>query len=90
MHWFGLTDGWYRIELAGHQLLPYSSETLQRYRIDHPAVQRPFAGYYAARLWEDTNKMTPAVLQPVPVDLLDFVASDPDAWRPMNSERFSS
>ncbi|GAA4595882.1 hypothetical protein GCM10023194_66560 [Planotetraspora phitsanulokensis] len=86
LHWFGLTDGWYWIELADHELLRYSTETLQRHRTDGPGARHPYVDYYLARLWEDINAMTPTVLQPVPTDLLDFVASDPDAWRPMDSE----
>ncbi|GAA1002011.1 hypothetical protein GCM10009555_107570 [Acrocarpospora macrocephala] len=86
LHWFGLTNGWYWIELANHELLRYSPETLQRYRTDHPATQRPYVDYYVARLWEDINEMTPTVLQSVPIDLLDFVASDPDAWQPKDSD----
>ncbi|MEW9533394.1 DUF5984 family protein [Microbispora sp. NPDC049125] len=86
LHWFGLTDGWYWIELTGQELLRYSPETLQQCRTDHPAVQRPYVDYYVARLWEDINEMTPTVLQPVPTDLLDFVASVPDSWRPMDSD----
>jgi hypothetical protein len=81
LHWFGLTDGWYWIELAGHELLRYAPDTLR---------QHPYVDYYVARLWEDVVEMTPAVLEPVPADLLDFAAGDPDAWGPVNSEAAST
>ncbi|MEV4300255.1 DUF5984 family protein [Microbispora rosea] len=76
LHWFGLTDGCYRIELADHDVLRYRQET----------VRHPHIDYYVARLWEDVIEMTPAVLEPVPADLLDFVAGDSDAWGPVNSD----
>ncbi|GIH23382.1 hypothetical protein Aph01nite_16920 [Acrocarpospora phusangensis] len=89
LHWFGLTDGWYWIELDGHELLRYSPETLQRYRTDQLPAQRPYVDYYLARLWEDITDMTPTVLQPVPKDLLGFVAGDPDTWQPVESDTAS-
>ncbi|WP_123601984.1 DUF5984 family protein [Micromonospora sp. Llam0] len=30
LHWFGLTEGWYWLDLNGHQLLRYSAETVRR------------------------------------------------------------
>ena len=67
LHWFGLTDGWYWIEGGGHELL---RRTRSDDYVDYPVV----------RLWEDINALTPAVLEPVPADLLEFVASDPGSW----------
>lgn len=62
LHWFGLTEGTYGIEVDGHELL------------------RPPADYYVVRLWEDVNVLTPDILEPVPADLLAFIASDPSTW----------
>ncbi|MET8312200.1 DUF5984 family protein [Micromonospora sp. NPDC005173] len=70
LHWFGLTEGWYWLEVGGHQLL-------RRTRLDHP---HPYVDYYLARLWEDVNVLTPDVLEPVPADLQLFIASDPAQW----------
>jgi hypothetical protein len=44
LHWFGLTEGWYWLEIGGHQLL-------RRTRLDHPY---PYVDYLA-RLWEDVD-----------------------------------
>ncbi|GIF42595.1 DUF5984 family protein [Actinoplanes xinjiangensis] len=71
LHWFGLTDGWYWIEGGGHELL-------RRTRCDDP---RPYVDYQVVRLWEDVNLLTPSVLEPVPDDLVAFVASDEDQWK---------
>ncbi|GLX07134.1 DUF5984 family protein [Microbispora sp. NBRC 16548] len=81
LHWFELTDGWYWIELADHELLRYTPDT---------RGQRPYVDYYLARLWEDVIEMTPAVLEPVPADLFDFVAGDPGAWVPVNGDAAST
>jgi hypothetical protein len=70
LHWFGLTDGWYWIECGGHELL-------RRTRLHDP---RPYVDYQVVRLWEDINVLTPEVLEPVPADLLAFIASDPGQW----------
>ncbi|MBE3014889.1 hypothetical protein IL992_37815 [Microbispora sp. NEAU-D428] len=86
LHWFGLTDGWYWIELADHELLRYFPDTP---RCADSMAQRPCVDYYLARLWEDIIEMTPAVLEPVPPDLFDFVAGDSGDWRPVNSDAAS-
>ncbi|SNY66367.1 hypothetical protein SAMN05421748_13019 [Paractinoplanes atraurantiacus] len=66
LHWFGLTEGWYWIEVGGHELL-------RRARADyHP----PYVDYYLARLWEDVNMLTPQVLEVVPSELEPFIASE--------------
>jgi hypothetical protein len=70
LHWFGLTDGWYWIECGGHELL-------RRTRLDDP---RPYVDYQVVRLWEDIIVLTPEVLEPVPADLIPFIASDPGQW----------
>jgi hypothetical protein len=70
LHWFGLTEGWYWLEADGRQLL-------RRTRLDH---LHPYVDYYVARLWEDVNVLTPAVLEVVPADLQPFIASDPVQW----------
>ncbi|MFG1992902.1 DUF5984 family protein [Actinoplanes sp. NPDC048988] len=66
LHWFGLTEGWYWIEVNGHELL-------RRTRADGSP---PYVDYYVARLWEDVNVLTPAVLEVVPGTLQPFIASE--------------
>jgi hypothetical protein len=75
LHWFGLTDGWYWIELDGHELLRYSDTTLRRWRGEGYDAARPYVDYQVVRLWEDVIQLAPAVLEPVPADLARFVAS---------------
>ncbi|MFD8383985.1 DUF5984 family protein [Streptomyces sp. NPDC059679] len=84
LHWFGLTDGWYAIDLGEHELLRYSERTVRRLRGGGggggvgPA--HPYVDYYVVRLWEDLLALLPAALEPVPEDLADFVACDSSDW----------
>ncbi|MGW4830343.1 DUF5984 family protein [Amycolatopsis japonica] len=71
-HWFGLTDGWYWIDVNGHKLFHHPSNTVA----GKPAP----VDYYVARLWEDLLEMLPSVLEPVPADLVDRMTRDHDAW----------
>lgn len=70
LHWLGLTDGWYWIEGGGHELP-------RRARVDDP---RPCVDHQVGRLWQDVAVLAPAVLEPVPEDLLPFLASEPESW----------
>ncbi|MFC3499978.1 DUF5984 family protein [Micromonospora krabiensis] len=79
LHWFGLTDGWYWIELNGHELLRYSDQTVRRRQTDGYEGM-PYADYYVVRLWEDLLQLLPAVLEPVPTDLVPFVEADSTSW----------
>jgi hypothetical protein len=77
-----LTDGWNWIELDGHVLLRYSDRRTARFQLD-----RPYVDYQVVRLWEDLISLIPAVLEPVPADLLEFIASDQHAWPDSESDQ---
>lgn len=72
LHWFGLTDGWYWIEVDGYKLFhhPSNADSGQPSPVD----------YYVVRLWEDVQEVLPSVLEPVPADLVDRMTSDQDTW----------
>ncbi|WP_328397791.1 DUF5984 family protein [Streptomyces sp. NBC_00390] len=82
LHWFALTEGWYWIEAGGHELLRYSERTLHRWAGEEGGgtATSPYAAYYVVRLWEDVIEMLPEVLEPVPEDLVGFVAADLGDW----------
>ena len=65
LHWFGLTDGSYWIDVGDHQLLRPEGE--------------PWVDYYLARFWEDLCLLAPVVLEPVPADLVEFLLADVEA-----------
>ena len=80
LHWFGLTDGWYWIEIDGLELLRYTPQAVQGWIGGEPAASIPYVDYYVVRLWEDMLSLLPAVLEPVPDDLAELTSSDPDEW----------
>jgi hypothetical protein len=61
LSWFGLSDGWYWLNLGGQELF--------RVREPEVAAAPPYADYQIVRLWEDLLDLVPAVLEPIPVDL---------------------
>jgi hypothetical protein len=70
LHWFGLTCGWYWINLAGTTLFEYTDEIRNHWKISMPGAPGRFVDYQVARLWEDVNDLLPAILEPVPPDVL--------------------
>ncbi|MFE4491823.1 DUF5984 family protein [Streptomyces niveus] len=69
LSWFSLTDGWYDIEADGRHLF--------RHPADGTSVD-----YYVVRLWEDVLDTLPQALEPVPADLVAFMAGDHAQWLP--------
>src|SRR3954452_12950922 len=57
LSWFGLSDGWYFIDAAGHHLLEYAAGT-------------ECVSYQVARLHEDVVEMLPDVLDAIPEPLV--------------------
>ncbi|MEV4995650.1 DUF5984 family protein [Streptomyces niveus] len=72
LSWFSLTDGWYDIEADGRHLF--------RHGADGTSVD-----YYVVRLWEDVLDVLPEALEPVPADLVAFMAGDHTRWLPADS-----
>ena len=70
LHWFGLTDGWYWIEVRGHELL----------RQTQTYDPRSYVDYYVERLCDDIAALTPDVLELVHDDLQALLESDPGRW----------
>jgi hypothetical protein len=81
LDWFALTDGWYWIEVGGHELLRYSDRTLRMWADERGAeAASPYVDYYVVRLWEDVLEILPEIMEPVPGDLISFVADDLLDW----------
>ncbi len=66
LSWFGLSDGWYWIELGDVDLLRYLPED---------GEARPYVDYYVVRLWEDLLQLLPVATEDVPADLVDVLRS---------------
>ncbi|MFI1459304.1 DUF5984 family protein [Nocardia carnea] len=75
LHWFALTEGWYCPEVGGIELLRYTEQTIAGLSAEAPRTGPPWADYYVVRLWEDLLQALPHILEPVPHDLVDFIAA---------------
>lgn len=78
LHWFWLTDGWYCLDLGGHEVLRYGERTVRELRQDGPA--HPYVDYYVVRLWEDVIALVSEALEPVPPDLAGVAAQLEPQW----------
>jgi hypothetical protein len=82
LHWFGLSDGQYWMNVGEAKLFEYSSAAQAQ------GVPR-FCDYQVVRLHEDVLEIAPYVLEVVPLDLRAFINIDVDrpwdkywhAWR---------
>jgi hypothetical protein len=66
LSWFGLTDGWYWMNVGSQQLFVGNESHEGSYYLDYQIV----------RLWEDVLDMLPDALEPVPAELAARL--DPD------------
>lgn len=83
LHWFGLTDGWFWIEVDGQELFRYSDAVQHLWALQSPQVKTspsPYEEYYIARYWEDLLEILPNIMDPLPADLAVRVA-DAEAWQ---------
>ncbi|MFD9542260.1 DUF5984 family protein [Streptomyces sp. NPDC060022] len=81
LHWFGLTDGWYCIDLDGQEVLRYSERTVQELRKNSDVGQpHPYVDYYVVRLWEDMIALVSEAMEPVPQDLVNVAADTSPDW----------
>jgi hypothetical protein len=86
LHWFGLTDGLYHINVGDAQLFRYSTESLARFKKDNPELtdEPPvYVDYQVVRLYEDLLENLANVLQPVPTELHSIIAdkNSAQAWQ---------
>lgn len=78
LHWYGLTDGYYFIEVGEHRILWYSEAACQEQGWDFSATPAGFefaADYQVVRLLEDIAEILPAILEPVPDDIASILAT---------------
>ena len=82
LNWYFLTDGWYWMEVGGHELFRYTRAIQEHWArlFPRPPPGSPYDHYMIARYWEDLLEMLPAILDPVPADLAEKIAQ-PQAWQ---------
>lgn len=68
LHWFGLTDGFYWMNVGEQTLLEYSQQVQSQ-----PGATR-YCNYQVALVHEDLLDMVPHVLAPVPQELQPFIS----------------
>ena len=73
LHWFGLTDGEYWIEVGDEKLFQYSESA-------RAAGAGQYCEYQVVRLYEDLIDMLPHILESVPGSLTPYVAGDTAGW----------
>ncbi len=71
LSWFGLSDGWYWLDLDGHELF--------RVHPGSPFDGLPYVDYQVVRLWEDVLDLVPTALEPVPADIAAWLR-DPEQF----------
>ncbi|MCP2291381.1 DUF5984 family protein [Nocardia amikacinitolerans] len=79
LHWFGLTQGRYCLEVGGVELLRYAARPGNS-KCDGGAAVASWVDYYVVRLWEDLLAVLPSALEPVPADLAEFFAAGAERW----------
>jgi len=78
LHWFGLTDGEYWIEVGSDSLFEYSEQVRQ-----FPDATR-YCNYQVVRFDEDVLEMVPFILEPVPRALVPYISGESGrAWEAM-------
>ena len=74
LQWYGLTDGFYHMNVGEEQLFRYSNELMDVWSKDH-SYSNPFFEYQVVRLLEDVLDMLPDVLQPIPPELHRIIST---------------
>jgi hypothetical protein len=67
LHWFGLTDGQYWIDVGSDALFEYATAVQERFGFPR------YCDYQVSRLHEDLLDMVPAILEPVPANLVAYL-----------------
>jgi hypothetical protein len=74
LHWFGLSDGRYWIQIGETEVFRYSKAILAAYPPQDLALATPsldpYLDYYVVRLWEDILEIVPDILDPLPAPLV--------------------
>lgn len=69
LHWFGLTLGEYWIRAGTDTLFEYKEPT-------GTSASGRYCEYQVSRLYEDVLEIIPAILEPVPTDLIRYISGD--------------
>ena len=73
LHWFGLTDGHYWMDVGQSTLFEYNEAARQ---LGAPR----YCNYQVARQYEDVVEALPHIMEPVPADLMPYLSGE-GRWR---------
>ena len=79
LSWYTLTDGWYWMNVGKTHLFRYTLQVAEQLHSSRLSSGL-YVDYYVGRLWEDMLELLPAILEPLPLPLLQRV-SDLSAWK---------
>lgn len=77
LHWFGLTDGIYYLNIKGKEIYKNSKVYLDYLKNSYPEanIDSPYIDYQVTRLYEDFLEILPNVLQKIPDNLIALIRS---------------
>lgn len=76
LQWFGLTEGWYWLQVnESDEIFRYSQELLDYWQEEYLEEPRflPYADYYVVRFWKDLLDILPRILEPLPLRLVHML-----------------
>ncbi|MEO6889572.1 MAG: DUF5984 family protein [Ktedonobacteraceae bacterium] len=79
LNWFGLTEGWYWLQVnENDEIFRYSPELLAYWQAEDLGEPRflPYADYYVVRFWEDLLEILPRILEPLPPRLAQMLETE--------------
>jgi hypothetical protein len=80
LQWFGLTEGWYWLQINERdEIFRYSPELLTYWQEEYlggEPISLPYATYYVVRFWEDLLDILPRILEPLPPRLLHMLETE--------------
>jgi hypothetical protein len=75
LHWYGLSDCYFCITIGEAEIFKFSDEFVKAYSENESPVNKPYVDYYLARLHEDLLEILPDILEPVPEELVPYIAN---------------
>ncbi len=82
LSWFGLTDGWYWLQLGEEELFRYTDAILEAWgETADSGAALPYDDYQVANLWQDIQEILPHILEPIPEALLQRIEPGEQGYR---------
>ena len=90
LSWFGLTDGEHWWETGFQELFRYSPAIVEYWANEYPDHQEisPYVDYQIVRPWEDLLQCVPAILDPVPDDLIQRI-QNMEKWQNLQDKAWA-